>query len=164
VPRLRRGGLPREAAAAVEPGERVIAWATIAGGDPTMVTLDALYLPAATGGYERLPFERIAAAGWDDPVLEITMTGQAHRRHVVRLEEPGELPPAVRERVMASIVVSERVDLGGGAGALVTARRARGRDGLSWNVVFDPGLDPTDPVLQARANAAIAAIRASTGV
>jgi hypothetical protein len=129
-----------------------------------VVSMLALYLPTPSGGYDRLPFERIASAGWAQESLAVVMVGQGGRRYLVGLDEPGEVPPTVRERVTASIALSERVSLGDGAGARITARRVPGDDVLTWNVVFDPGLDPSDPVLRERAAAAIDRLKASTGL
>ena len=70
----------------------------------------------------------------------------------------------MRERVTSTIALSEHVTLSGGAGALITARRAPGAGAVSWNVVFDAGLDPRDPELQARADAAISDLRVATGL
>ena len=74
------------------------------------------------------------------------------------------MPPTLRERVTASIALSEHVDFAGGAGARITARRVPGKDGLTWNVVFDPGLDPGDPDLRRSADAAIAQLKSATGL
>lgn len=165
---LRRQGPPAQVRRAVAdlgvPGERVIASATDVLGEAVGVTTRALYLPNRSGDYDRLPFETISSASWTDPILELVLVGQRGFRRLVRLEQPGEVPPVVRERVMASIAVSEHVDLGGGGGARVTARRVPGEDALSWNVVFDPGLDPADPQLRSRADAAIGQLRASLGL
>ena len=66
----------------------------------------------------------------------------------------------------ASVVVSERVDLGGGAGAqLMVARRASDDDELRWSVVFDAGLDSSDdPRLRAAAAEALDRLRDALGI
>lgn len=163
---------PRALTAVVLPGERLLAWGRTDDGGPVGVTTRALYLPDA-GAVVRVPHERIAAATWEDPDLVVTLVGPRATRYRLLLDDPGDVPPALRERVTASIVVSEHVDLdigpaegGGGspAGARITARRPPGTDELAWNVVLDPGLDPSDPEVRASADRAIAVIRASTGV
>lgn len=157
-----RRTVPESLRAVVMPGERVIAWGRAEGGGVVGVSTKALYVPEG-GALVRVPHEKIAAATWDDPHLHVTLVGSgAHYRLV--LDDAGEVPPALRERVTASIVISEHVDLGEGAGARITARRSPGADTLTWNVVFDPGIDPSDPELRARADRAIVTIRASTGV
>ena len=162
--RLPGSGAPGDIRNVVAQGERVIAWGLDGHGEPVAVSTLALYLPSPSGVHDRLEFDRIASAGWAEDVMTVTMVGPAGRRHRVHLPQPGQVPPAVRERVTASIALSEHVSLGPGAGARITARRPPGGDELTWNVVFDPGLDPTDPELRSRAQSAIAQLRASTGL
>jgi len=162
--RLPGSGAPGAVRDVVAQGERVIAWALDGNGDPVAVSTLALYLPTPSGVHDRLEFDRIASAGWAEDVMTVTMVGAGGRRHRVHLQQPGEVPPAVRERVTASIALSEHVSLGPGAGARITARRLPGGDELTWNVVFDPGLDPADPQLRTRAESAITRLRSSTGL
>lgn len=60
--------------------------------------------------------------------------------------------------------MSERVALGPGAGARIIARRSLDDDTATWNVVFDAGLDSSDPALREAADAAIERLRAATGL
>ncbi|MFI5100912.1 MAG: hypothetical protein ACHQE5_10465 [Actinomycetes bacterium] len=159
---------PAQVRAVVGPGERVLAWTMDATGRPVAASTAALYLPAVDdlgGGHERLAYETVAAATWDEPTLEIVTVGPSRRRFSLTLDEPGLLPQTVRDRVTASIVVSEHVPLIGSAGARITARRPLvGPGEVSWNVVFDQGLDPGDPQLREAADAAIAYLQAATGL
>lgn len=151
----------------IGPGERVVAWGSSPGADATQTmfaaaTDKALYLQA-TG--DRLPWDRISKATWNDPLLELVVVGEAGLSRVLRLtvEDSRDLPAAVHDRVTASVLVSERVDLGDGAGALMVARRADD-DQVRWTVVFDSGLDPSDPALREAADAALARLRESLGI
>ena len=163
-PRFGRARFPEQVRAITDAGERVLTWGIDAQGDPVVATVQALYLPMRTGDHSRVPYERIETASWEDPVLEVVLVGREGRRYVVRLAEPRELPPTIRERVTSTIALAERVSLSGGAGARVTARRAPGGDELAWTVRFDEGVDARDPGVRAQADAAIAALRASTGL
>jgi hypothetical protein len=164
VPAFRRPGTPAHVRRVVSDGERVIAWGKDGLGQAVVVSKLALYLPNRSGDHDRLPFETIASAAWADSTLEIVLVGRRGVRQLVRLDDPGEVPPVVRERVMASIALSEHVEFTGGGGARVTARRQPGRDDLTWNVVFDPGVDPADPEMRRSADAAIAQLKSSTGL
>ena len=165
------GRLPGTAVAmlGIQPGEKVVAWGAGPGADVTQshfaaATDRALYLQA-TG--ERLPWEQISKATWDEPMLELVVDdedGRPARLVRVRVDDSRDLPAAVHDRVTASVVVSERVDLGNGAGALMVARRASDSDDVKWTVVFDAGLDASDPDLRASANAALARLRESLGI
>ena len=165
-------GTPPQVRALVGPGERVLAWCSDPSGRPLVASTRALYLAGDGGSHERLPYEQVATAGWEDPVLEVVTVGPRRRRMVVRLEEPGLVPTIVRDRVTASVVLSEHVRLVGEAGARITARRppasaaspAGEPDQVSWNVVFDPGLDPADPQVRTAADRAIEELRATTGL
>ncbi len=162
--RFQRHGVPDDVREVLTTGERVLAWGRDVTGRPVVASELAVYLPAAGGGSERVAYAGIARAVWSDPVLEVVTAAPDQRRLVVDLETPGELPPTVRERVMSTILLSQRVPIAGGRGALVIARRVPGRDDVAWSVVFDAGLDPADPALRATADAAIRAIRSSTGL
>ena len=163
-PRFGQGRVPSQVRALTDAGERVLTWARDVDGEAVAATYQAVYLPSAGGDHVRIPYERIDTASWEHPVLSIVLAGPGARRYLVQLEEPGELPPAIRERVTATIALAERVTLAGGAGARITARRAPGHDELAWTVRFDEGVDPRDPQVRAQADAAIAALRSSTGL
>ena len=115
----------------------------------------------------RIPWDRVVKAGWADPVLELLVQPEPGGPSSVlrlQLDDPGEIPVVVRERVTASIVVQEHVDLVGQQGARLVARRDCDTGALRWSVVFDAGLDPRDPDLRARANQALRDLRAQLGV
>ncbi len=172
--RVMRGFVSRipgtvRSALGIRAGERVLAWGSGPGARPTeaafaAATDRALYAQAVG---ERLPWDRIGKATWDEPFLELTVLDDADRpvRQVrLKLDDARDLPPAVHDRVTASVVVSERVDLGGGATALMVARRASDDDGIRWSVVFDTGLDPEDPALRQAASDALGRLRNALGV
>lgn len=152
----------------IGPGERVVAWGSSPGADATqtlfaVATDRALYLQA-TG--DRLTWDRISKATWSDPLLELVITGdEGGQPRLLRLdvEDARDLPAAVHDRVTASVLVSERVDLGNGARALMVARRCDD-DEIRWTVMFDSGLDPSDPALREAADAALARLREALGI
>lgn len=152
----------------LEPGERVIAWGSTHSADGTqtlftVATDRALYVQAVD---ERIAWDHISKVIWNDPVLEVMRTddqGRGLPALRVRVDDARDLPGAVHDRVRSSVLVSERVDLGGGAGALMVARRGSD-DEVRWTVVFDSGLDPTDPALRTAAADALATLRGSLGI
>jgi hypothetical protein len=145
--------------------ERVLAFAETTDGGNVVATLRALYLPA-TYDVGRLPWDRVVHATWTAPELVVTVQPvTAGRPRTVRLElpGPGALPAVLRERVTASVVAERHVAWRGDAGARFAARRTE--DGsIRWSVVLDPGLDPRDPEVRARADAELAALRSAWGV
>ena len=123
--------------------------ALVIGGDPPTV----------------LPWHCIDRASWESPTFSLTYRDpDSGASQVLQLElaERGDLPRAVRDRVTRSVVLSRRVELSEGAGAVVAARRDDS-GAVSWTVVFDPGLDPTDPQLQQQARLALQDLRQSLG-
>ncbi len=148
----------------IESRERVVAWgsSTLPGGPGYVVATDrALYVQQPA---ERLPWDAITKATWEEPVFDLVVAGPPTRRMRLTVEESRDLPAAVHDRVTASVVISERLDLGEGRGAMAVARRASDNDAIRWSVVFDSGLDPEDPGLRAAADGALADLRDSLGI
>ena len=155
----------------MRPRERVLA-AAVDSGDRWWVGTDrALHHPAPAdasteAAYACLPWQRIDKAEWDREaeVLRLTRTapfGEPMPVTVVHLPDPGQLLPLLRERVTASIVVSQPVPLRGEASVRVMARRAPHTDDpLEWSLAFDEGLDPADPAVRSAAERALADVRA----
>ncbi|MEV4369599.1 MULTISPECIES: hypothetical protein [unclassified Nonomuraea] len=139
------------------PGERVLTFTETSDGHLVATNL-ALFLSDGT----RVPYEEIDKASWDDEGLRVVTTGGA--RHFERVAEPRMLPETVRERVNSTIVVNKRVSLPGRGGVRLVARRPPGGEVLGWTLVFDDGLDPTDPGLRAQAEQALEGVRRSMGV
>lgn len=164
-------GLPSEVRTrlAIPSAERIVAWGSAVTGRSddavyAVATDRALYLDA-TG--ERLPWDRINRAQWDEPMLELVVLdadGEPDRLVRVPLGVGSALPAAVHAQVTESVVVSERLQLGDGAAALAVARRSSDQDAIWWSIVFDAGLDPRDPGLRARADEALAELRAALGI
>lgn len=164
-------GLPREVKErlAIPSNERVIAWGSGVSGAQVdasyaVATDRALYLQAQG---ERLPWDRINRAQWDEPMLELVVIdaqGQPDRLVRVPLMIGSALPAAVHAQVTESVIVSERLTLADGAGALAVARRSSDEDRIWWSIVFDTGLDPNDPELRAQADQALAGLRDALGV
>jgi len=152
----------------IGPAERVLAWGIGDAAEPDrsfVVATDAgLY---AQGGDLRIPWESVIKGTWEQPDFVLTTESPSGAQRVrIRLTEPRDLPAAVRDRVMDTVVASEYAELGEGVGAQLVARRAPGGgvDDISWSIVFDTGLDPGDPALRQSADRALADLRSSLGI
>jgi len=154
----------------VATGERLLAWAPVVGGHWVAGTRDALYLPAG-----RLPWEEIEAADWDHDlarlrVAEVGQWGRPRVEHALTLDETApydtdRLLQLVRERITASVLLVRHVPVTGKRGVRVVGRRApAGRSEVHWVYEYDVGVEPTDPVVQAAASAALASARADVGL
>lgn len=148
--RWRRHRLPTEAARPWESGERVVAWAPVESGY-LVATNRGLWLP---GRDERLGWHEIHKVTWSERRLMI-LPGRLVREAAsapdapvdvladadqveFTLTDPGDLPRQIRERVTRNIVYSTHHELSNG-GVRVVARRVPGRDGLTYQLRYDPG-------------------------
>ncbi|QKG26326.1 hypothetical protein [Actinomadura verrucosospora] len=163
--RLLRGHLPSTVrdALTTERGERVLASAPTRGGSHVVATTTALHVPTPSGGFLRVPWERVDQATWKDGWLHVEETSGGGEHHV-RLTEPGSVPETVRERVTATIAVTHQAKLPGGGKVRIAGRRPAAGGDVRWSFVFDAGLDPDDPGLRAQAEQVLEDLRRQTGL
>ena len=146
-------------------GDRVLTWGRVDDDRYAVATNLALYVTAPTPDeVERYNWHDIDRAVWsaDGSLTVDTVAGE---RVVLRLREPRGVPAAVRERVNASVVVSERHRLAADddRGLRVVARRDPGTGRLVWSAVLDDGLDGDDPAIRERAREITTAVRRRIG-
>jgi len=173
IGRPRRPSLPSQVRSqlALTRGERVLAHARTDDGAYAVATERGLWLRGvlSADSYDRLDWSRVSKVVWDaaDSALVIWALRGSDQlvpvRDRLRLAEPGFLPETVRERVMASIVVSRHVPLVGRRGVLVAGRRDPGARQIRWSLTFDVGMDPDDPEVRARAEQALDELRSQVG-
>ena len=144
----RRPKLPADRRPALEPGERVLAWAATGetpAGPVIVATNRGLWLPD-TG---RLGWHEIHKAAWSGHELRVTPAEVVRERagytvladapiRTFLLLAPGDLPEQVRTRVTRSVGYTSHHTLPDG-GVRVVGRRVSGADGLSWAVRYDAG-------------------------
>jgi hypothetical protein len=171
---FRRTPLPPAVQDVVErfrPGEQRLAHAAVApGGDDAawlVATNRALWLPGDDEP-RRLTWDAIAKAVWREGVLTLVEAGpdggpMAERTSSWPLVDAKGFPDAVHDRVTASVIWSRHHRLVGRAGVRVLARR-REDGAVVWSLVYDPGLDPADPALSARAEALLADAHDELGI
>jgi hypothetical protein len=149
----------------LEPGERVLAVAADPEQRLVVATDRDLLLQRRPPEYDRIGWESVDRATFDDGLLRLTGhdASNAEFRLRVPLEEPGELPRVVRDRVTSSIVLSQHVALRAERGVRVTARRRPGTPGLLWRSRLDDELD-SSPELVSEAESMLAAVRRESGL
>jgi hypothetical protein len=167
------GRRERPPAAATEPldrDERVTSWAELVGGGHAVGTPLGLWLPAA-GGPSRVRWHLIAKAAWDAPRLRLAVSAEGAELgdgavtlvdqppRVLSLAAPRNLPKDVRDRVTRSVRYSSQHQLAPSGAAWVVARRVAGRDGLVWQVRFEPGTDADDPLVREQVEGLVAEAR-----
>jgi hypothetical protein len=133
-------------------------------------TRDALQAVDADGSALTLLWEQVHRADWDveSSTLQVEQVedyGRPLSAYSFVLGEPGALLELVRERVTASVVLQRRTVLERRRGFSVIGRRAPAGGGeVSWAFEFDEGVDPDDPDVTARAEAALRDARESLGL
>jgi hypothetical protein len=169
--RLGRRDVPRlpDAVRAALGGSRPLARAADDAGGWVVGTRDRLFLVDAAGSAESWGWEVVHRADWDketsvlvvEPVQDYAAPVVRHQR---TLPEPGDLVPLVRERVTATVVVQQRVQVRGKKGFSVIGRRPPTGGEVVWAFELDEGLDPDDPVVHEATQRALVEARASVGL
>ena len=80
------------------------------------------------------------------------------------LTNPGLLPETLRERVQASVVLSEAIDLGNRRTARVVVRENLTTRTLLSQVLLGPGVRSTDPGVSEQVQAGLARVREQVGL
>jgi hypothetical protein len=158
----RRERPPPDALLRLDRDERVLSWATAADG-AVIATPLGLWLP---GAEERIGWHLVDKATWRDGVLTVVAAVDSGGGVLdelpprsVRITVPRDLPQTVRVRVERTIAVSRRYLLPGG-GVRLVGRRVPGLDGVTWQQVFDPGVDRDDPEVRAAVASSVRQTRA----
>ena len=163
MPFLRRRPVPPPVQAVALPtGERRLAWALTADGEPVLATDEALVLPDGS----RLPWHVVEKVTWQRPrltVLEVETVEGTGARHLLELEDDGDLPEVVRTRVTASVAWSSHARLSPRGGVRIVGRRRPGLELLDWQLVYDPGTDLADPLVRAQAEELLEGARRTIG-
>ena len=160
----RREKPPADAVARLDRDERVVSWGSTPDGGAVLATSLGLWLP----GTPRLPWHLVDKAVWRDGRLTVTAaedTGDGVLAELppvsVAIAVPRDLPQTVRVRVQRAIAYTRHSPLPGATGGVrVVGRRVAGRDGLTWQRVYDPGVDPDDPAVRAATEQLLAQARA----
>ena len=157
-----RAGLPaadfRSLTEAVGRRVRVLAWAR--GADGPVVGLADRLAVRGPDAWRFIGWHEVASGGWDAETGRLRWRLIDGVRDDLVLAGPGSLPELFRERVEASIVVQERLELARGRAAMIVARRRLddGRAPLQWTVTRHGG--SFDSAQAGQADAELARLRA----
>ena len=149
-------------ALALPPGDRRVAWALTAAGEPVVATTSGLLLP----GQPLLLWRRVEKAVWARPVLrvrEVAEVAETGAEHVLELVDEGDLAEVVRDRVTSSVAWATPARIMPEGGVRVVGRRVPDAEDLEWQLVFDPGTDLDDPLVRAQAEHALSSARRAIG-
>jgi hypothetical protein len=169
TPSLRRAQrLPAEVRDAVGlgSGERVLSWGREEASGTTLVaTNHALYAVDAAG--ERAlhrPWHEVDAGSWSAELTTLTVTWvDGSRPSQWVLGATSLVPETLRERVQASVVLAQRIELGPRRTAKVALRQELATGDLVEQVVLGRGARADDAELATGAEAALAYLREQVG-
>ncbi|WP_392545264.1 hypothetical protein [Oryzobacter telluris] len=169
---LRRPGVPADVAAVIAPGhgEKLLAWAAEERTGGTVVAgRHRLYAvaPGPDGLTVALarPWHLVDAGSWEGETATLTVTWVDGEKPVrLVLPEPGQVPETLRERVQASVVLAEAVDLGNRRTAKVVVRKDLETDRLLSQAVLPKGVRSTDPGVSEQVREGLARVREQVGL
>jgi hypothetical protein len=128
--------------------------------------------PARSAGAEpsrtvllRRPWHLVDAGRWNAEASSLSVTwvdGERRGRWV--LDDAGGFLQALRERVQASVVLGEPVDIGPGHTARVVVRRDLADGRLLGQTILGRGVSPEDPAVRVATEAALAGLREQVGL
>ncbi len=169
----RRGQVPREVLdRALTSGEKLLAATQAADGTWLLASRERFFAvgPDGTSDVLHLRWEEVQRADWDRDTATLRVQavrdyGEPVATSTYEIPEPGALVPLVRERVDASIVLQRRVRVAGKRGFTVVARRPPSGPGeVAWSFEFDPGIEPSDPVVATATDLALGEAQESLGL
>ncbi|NYG08162.1 hypothetical protein BJ986_002649 [Phycicoccus badiiscoriae] len=166
---LRRGErLPSavRSAIALGPGERVLSWAREeASGTTVVATNHALHAVGAAGDQMLArPWHEVDGGTWSPELTQLTVTWvDGSRPSQWVLGATNLLPETLRERVQASVVLAQRIELGPRRSARVVLRQDLATGDLVEQVVLGRGVRADDAEMNARTDAVLAYLREQVG-
>ncbi len=145
----------------------MLAWSREgASGTVVVATNHRLYAVGADGS--RLlarPWHEVDAGTWSSELGQLTVTWVDGGRPGQWVLGPASLlPETVRERVQASVVLLQRVDLGPRRSARAVIRQDLGTGELVEQVVLGRGVRRDDPEVVMRSEEALAYLREQVGL
>ncbi|HEV7145837.1 MAG TPA: hypothetical protein VGN48_02440 [Pedococcus sp.] len=147
-------------------GERVLAWGREQLGATVVATNHHLYAVDAAGQRQLArPWHEVDAGTWSSELGQLTVTwvdGSTPRQWT--LGDATLVPETVRERVQASVVIAQRVELGPRRNARVVIRQNLATGDLVEQVVLGRGVRPDDDVMAASTAEALADLREQVGL
>ena len=150
--------------------ERVLTTDHDLAGSLVVATSAAVYFQDRGGAgrtWSRLGWEDVDAVLWHDRHQVLAFTGVQPGgiwRKDMALASRSVLVDVARERVASTLLASTIVRLGDQARARMTVRRQPGSGKVVWLVVLNGAAGTSNPAIRARAEVAIAALQAETGI
>ena len=111
------------------------------------------------------PWHLVDSGTWSHDAFLLTVTWvDRHQPAQWVFREPSLLPETLRERVQASVVLAQRVELGERRSARAVIRQDLASGELVEQVVLGKGVRPDDPGVEPQTAAALAYLREQVGL
>lgn len=160
--RTRIAGAPARAAARevasilTEPHERVVTVAAHNGEPVLVLSSHALYHGKA-GAWQRIGWADVAVVRWSTQDNALLVSGT--EKVSVPLEGPADLVDIAHSLIAPTLLLTTTTEIG-----TISVRREPHSDHLIWRVRLDEHVDPADPDVTARVDAAIHAMSTELGL
>jgi hypothetical protein len=141
--------------------DRRLAWGVTDDGVALVASPTCLHV-----GSEQIAWTAVEKVGWAAPLLRLTEMAEVEGTGLVHLWELAEdhgLAETIRERVTASVAWSDIRKLQPAGAVRLVGRRVPGQELLTWQVVWQLGTNPADPLLRAQVDAYVDGLRKSLG-
>ena len=148
-------------------GERLLAWALDDTTGATVVASNHRLYAVSPAGEVVLdrPWHLVDAGSWSHDAFLLTVTWVDRQRPAQWVfKDATLLPETLRERVQASVVLAQKVDLGDRRSARAVIRQDLATGDLVEQVVLGKGVRPGDPVVEQQTQAALAYLKEQVGL
>jgi hypothetical protein len=147
-------------------GERVLSWAREAASGATVVATNHRLYAVDAAGTRTLarPWHEVDGGTWSPELTQLTVTWvDGSRPSQWVLGATSLVPETLRERVQASVVLAQRIELGPRRWAKAVLRQDLASGDLVEQVVLGRGVRADDVEMTARTDAALAYLREQVG-
>ncbi|MFC7489090.1 MULTISPECIES: hypothetical protein [unclassified Knoellia] len=111
------------------------------------------------------PWHMVDTGSWDDETAHLTVNWVDKAPATVwELGDPGTFPQVLRERVQATVVLSDEVELGPKRRARVVVRKDLANGALMGQTILGRGVRSTDPGVREETRAALDRLREQVGL
>ncbi|GGB69078.1 hypothetical protein N798_02850 [Knoellia flava TL1] len=169
LPRLGRRGpeVPAEVAGALgERGREVLSVAQDErSGSWVVATTTHVYAVRDGSVVIERPWHMVDTGSWDDQTRRLTVQWVDRAPATVwQIQLPSTFPQVFRERVQASVVLSDEVDLGDKRRARVVVRKDLETQALLGQTILGRGVRSSDPGVREQTAAALGRLREQVGL
>lgn len=153
--------LPAEIRSLIESNEYLLAWTLHSGG--VLAVTDKRLISSDPHGISSILWQDSISAKWEQPLLSVVVIKDESPENLAwKLEDPGLVPTAVRDRVSATIVIDRIIDIPEVGRVRFIARRSE--NGVTWSTVPESSVNSESAPIQERIRETLRTLRANLGI